>query len=229
MDEGIPKIVERKQEPVVFPEDLRAQVASFYRNTFKEDLEDGFCTEKKLEDKLQGEESFYTRILTAIAEARSANPSKKIVVLFDIDETIVRGIINEDDGVTNIFRPSAFSLFARIKEGGAEIGFLTSRAELKTQLSEGLKDMQGVVNESYLFSSRDVYITLEEEKAIEDLLPKELEYRFRQGDFDKIKVLNSLIADESNKDKIFIPVDDFIYPGLYPYGVALEDNEKFLI
>ena len=218
--------IQENNEP---SQELIKKISTFYEQTYKGDVEDGFMDKSKIESRIQGEISFYKSVLESLNKAKSENPNKTTVALFDIDDTLGTAQINEENGFDHILRPSVFELLSKIKEKNIDIGFLTSRKGLEEQLENELKDLKSFINKEYLFSTRDLIVPPSEEDKMKDVLFEEMKSSFSSGDFNKMKFLNELISDQKNKNKVFIPIDDFKYPALYSYGVALKDKEKFFI
>ncbi len=210
------------------PYELVLDIKDFYTTALKEEIEEGFLSEEDFNLKSEGEVSFYKKVLDSVEKATQENQHKKIIVLFDIDETLV-SVQRGRDSLVNILRPSATALLSKLKEKKVTIGFLTSRAELEEQLGNELKELNTFIDREYLFSTRKLDVYQDEELKMKNSLPDEMKNTFVSGDYNKMKFLNQLHDTELFKDRIFIPVDDFKYPVLYPYGVALHDKEKFFI
>ncbi len=204
--------------------ELIQNIRDFYYAIYKEDLDDGFIDESILDKKINGEINFYKKILNSVNKAQKENLDKKIILLFDIDETLV-SVKRKENGYDHIIRPSAINLLQEIQKIGAVNGILTTRdlEAFKKQLDGELKDFKSLINQDYVYSSRGVFVSNNTEEQIK----KENE-SFASGDIEKVFYLNNLIKE--NKDnEIFVPVDDLQYPALYPNGIALKDDEKFYI
>lgn len=201
---------------------------SYYKNSFDEDEED--LKILKINERIEGEKSFYNHVLENLNKANKENPGKEIISLFDIDETLVKAKINREGSFDHIIRPSAVDLLNKIKSLNIKIGLLTSRSKLEEQLENELKEIAQYINTSNLYSTRGYGVSSSDEDAIENNLPNELKNSFVSGDYEKIKFLNNeIVSHLDNTNKVFVPIDDFKYPILYKYGVALKDKEKFFL
>ncbi len=229
------KITENKNEikeknEVISPE-LSVEIGKFYEDILSKIKPDDFNEFDILNTKngIEGEKSFYLKVLSSLISAKEENKGKEIVALFDIDETLVHCKQKSEKEIETIIRPSSLPLLEKLNFNGIKIGFITSRSELTSQLDNNLNKFKSFVSESYLFSSRRFSYTEQEEKSIKEKCPERLKDRLSIGDFEKILFLKSLISKVENGDKIFVPIDDLKYPMLFRYGVALENNEKFII
>lgn len=216
--------VNNKKESIEATKELVKKITDFYEDFYKEDIEDEFIDKSVIEKRINGEISFYTRVLNSLKKSQLENPENKVIALFDIDETLVSAI-GSNDGYNHIIRPSAVDLLKKIKEFGIENGVLTTRSleVFKQQLDNELKDLNSLVNSDYIFSSRGVDVPMIEEEKI-----KKDNELFANGDIEKIFYLNNLIKDKG-KNINFVPIDDLQYPSIYPNGVALEKEEKFFL
>ncbi len=216
-------INESQKNNEIFTEEFRKNLKDFYLNDYKQEIEEGDIDKSQIDKKVEGEESFFLKVLAAIDKAKKENPTKKIVSLFDLDETLVKAKrINED--YEHVIRPSAVSLLKIINDKGGINGFLTGREMLEEQLENELKILSPFIDKNYLFSNGSMYVPMEEEKAI---FEKNKNHSLAIGDIEKIHFINDLISKEEYANTIFIPIDDLQYPSLFPYGVALKDEEKF--
>lgn len=205
--------------------ELIQKIKDFYYFACKEDLDEGFIDESILDKKINGEINFYKKILNSVNKAQKENLDKKIILLFDIDETLVQAKLNKYSEYDHIIRPSAINLLQEIQKYGAVNGILTTRGleAFKKQLDGELKDFKSLINQDYVYSSRGVFVP----NNIEEEIKKE-NNSFVPGDIEKVFYLNNLIKEKKD-NAVFVPVDDLQYPALYPNGIALKDDEKFYI
>jgi len=216
------------RDNVISPE-IVVKIKDFYIDAFKDDLADGFFDEAGIDKKVEGEKSFYLDILNSVDKAKEENEGKEIITLFDLDETLVRNKWKRDNTIATIIRPSALILLDAINKKNASCGFLTSRFNIKEQLDSNLKEFKSLINETYLLSTKGFYIEDEEKQQIKEKLPDDLRKPFNDGDYQKLIYFNNLIKNKENTDKVFIAIDDFIWPSLTKYGKSLEDNEMFTV
>ena len=143
------------------PLELNAKIESFYDDIKKAQEEKGgrrILTDEDIENKKEGEKSFYTRVLNMINKAKKENPEKEVIVFFDIDETLLQKKINHDTGDhKTILRPTALELLKLINSNNIKIGFLTTRVE-KTIIDDlekenELKPLEPYVERNCVFSS----------------------------------------------------------------------------
>lgn len=191
------------------------------RNSYDDD----FTLEQDLEKKILSENSFLESVINSILLAKKEHSDRKIVILFDIDETIAANRYVTDTTIKTFIRPSIPTLFTFLKQEGVQIGLLSSRSEIQSQLddSNNLQSIQSYITPEFILSTRN---TLSEIKGRE-LSNKYNDKMFAIGDFEKINFLEEFI--NKNPDLIVIPVDDLEYPKLFDYGVALSPQEKFFI
>ncbi len=187
--------------------------------------DDDFTLEQDLEKKILSENSFLESVINSILLAKKEHSNRKIVILFDIDETIAANTYVTDATTKTFIRPSIPTLFTFLKQEGVQIGLLSSRSEIQSQLddSNNLQSIQSYITPEFILSTRN---TLSEIKGRE-LSNKYNDKMFAIGDFEKINFLEEFI--NKNPDLIVIPVDDLEYPKLFDYGVALSPQEKFFI
>lgn len=206
--------------------ELIQKIQTFYNFVFKDDLEEGLMDENSIKQKVEGEINFYKRVLDTVVKAQKENLGKKVVTLFDIDETLVQAKRNKDGQYDHIIRPSAESLLEKIGKMNVKNGILTTRGleALKTQLENELKTLKPFLDQNFIFSVRGNYVPMDEELAI-----KNNNQSFASGDIEKVYFLNELNKKTDLSECCFIPVDDLQYPAIYKYGVDLKGKEKFFI
>ena len=223
-------------DSILISTELESKIIGFYENYLNaklsyigDDLDWKNDEISETKRKIDNEKKFYCNVLESFYKAIIENPSKKIIMLFDIDETLVSNNKTKDNDIMPIIRPSAISMFSFIKHKGGFSGFLTNRTEVKEQLNNKLQKLKPYVDESYIFSTRDVGdVSGKEQKELERKIPQDIINTFDNGDFEKMIFLNKLIDDSDNNDKIFIPIDDLKYPMLYKYGVTLYNNKFYI-
>ena len=91
------------------------KIRLYFQTILKRELEKGFEDESNIEKRVEGEKSFYLKILNLVDNVISKNPSKKIITLFDLDDTLVRNKFYEDNTFRTVIRPSAVDLLIKIK------------------------------------------------------------------------------------------------------------------
>ena len=221
-----------KPENKISPE-LKSAIREFYKNYY-EDRYRGDTDEMIIEERVQqehsrveGEETFFTRVLDSAEQARRENPDKKITLLFDVDETLVKSRLVSGER-RDTPRPTAIPLLQKLQARGFSSGLITSRSELKAQLEDEktLLPFKSYIDGNMLFSTRGVEVGIIEEKELKDSLPEEFQH-MSTGDYQKLKIFADI--ERENKDTLYIPVDDFKWPSVVLYGIALENNEKFFI
>ncbi len=186
---------------------------------FEDDLE----IEAKINKSINGELSFLDSVSKHSLLAKKENPDRRVVVLFDLDETIVYNDWLSGNEVVPVIRPGFEALAIFLKAHDISLGIFSSRKEIESQLyQEGEIGQIGKhIDLNYVFSTRN---TLPFGRDIE-LQKKYKDENFSNGDFEKIAFLEKVVS-ESPQD-LYIPVDDLQYPKLFPYGVALKNDEKF--
>jgi uncharacterized protein YciU (UPF0263 family) len=216
------------QEKNIFPEELRKKTKDFYMEAYKEELTEGDLTESAMDKKVEGEESFYVKVITALENAKTENPDKVIAALFDIDETLVSARRTDSNQYEHILRPVAVNLLGVLKDKDIAVGFLTSRGfeALQNQLKNELKDLEPFINRDYIFSTRGVHVPMDKERLINE---SNSEHILANGDIQKMFALDELKEKSLYSKTVFVPIDDLMYPSLLPYGIALTDNEKFFL
>ncbi len=205
------------------------------------------------------EKSFFLKIVDTISKAKEENPGKKIIVLFDLDETLVRNSQYNKEEWT-LIRPSATIILDFINRIWEKAWILSSRSELKSQLETLLNPLKPFIDESYVFSSMTprnaAYMRYEyspkfigfafdgfdfsapeeqkkiseERSSIDERIPDcfiGLKGSFWTGNYQKAALLDSIIVNSENNDKIFIPIDDAAYPSVFKYWILLKQNEVF--
>jgi hypothetical protein len=215
---------EDRNEVYDFSEQEKEQIKDFYFDLYKEDLESGEIRESSTLHRIEGEQSFFKRLMKEIDRATEENPEKNIVTLFDIDETLIgSGFDDETEQLKQVLRPSAKKILKEIAQKDIKIGFLTNRSDLNNGLEHELKDLAPFIDRNLLYSTRGMYVSPNKDEEIRK------EYStipLQNGDIDKISFIRDNLEDS---DSVFIFVDDLEYPKIYPYGVSLESNEKFFI
>lgn len=201
---------------------------------------------QEIKEKLQKrEENFFLKVLLAVQKAVNSNPGK-VMILFDIDETIGVSNFSSNGSVVTKLRPSLIPLLKQLKELDVEIGFLSSRS--KEVMEEQLKDGQNLapigdyVDKELVFSSEQY----DDSTDTEDELNKNFGSRnsiinntlvqekggyeeFMTGEKQKIYALRDI--RNQYLEKSIIVVDDFGYPRFLNeengiYGVSLDREEE---
>lgn len=180
-----------------------------------------------LKTKAEGEISFLKDVLTRANMAQKENPGKECVVLFDLDETLVKAFFDENNELEQYMRPCLPVLLDSLEKNKMKIGLLTSRGMVQEQIQEtGELGLLGKYCDSgYIYSTRDYLELQREQSLIKD--PRIINRPELQttGNLEKIAFFDDLIVN--NPEKVFVPIDDFEYPQLYQYGLALGDRQKF--
>lgn len=199
---------------------------------------------------ISSEKVFANKVLESFKQARTDNPDKKIVFLFDIDETLAKTeFVKNEDGsdyrrVSQV-RPTAVPLLEYLNTQSVETGILSSRINVEEQLSDPdqLHELEPVIDAAQIYSSRemDYEDAAEIINAHKDLLVggNEINEEFQKrlkgtGSLEKIATLLNIIM--ANPDKVYLPVDDDVnnYTDHFKYGIALrsktgkEDNGMFI-
>lgn len=184
-----------------------------------------FTLEQELEKKLFAENSFFESVMNAVLKAKKYHPNTNIITLFDIDETLATNTYVTDTETKAFVRPSVSTLFQFLKEQGIQIGLLSSRSEIESQLNdaENLESINTYINSELVLSTRNTLSGSNEQRLSE----KYKDNMFGIGDLEKISFLENFITN--HPDATIIPVDDLEYPSLFEYGVALSPNEKFFV
>lgn len=204
-----------------FPESLSEHVRSFYVGLGDK----GLLKESVIDEKVEGEKSFYKKVIHSINQAIDNCEGKNIIILFDLDDSIISKVRLKDGSHETIIRPSATFLMDLLKKQGIEIGFLTSRINLNDQLEKELNPFKQFVSGSFLFSTRNVRVDAQERDALEKRFESMGKFPLID-DLLKTKFLDAEKDKPENSDKVFIPVDDLIYPLLFKYGIALEHSKE---
>ena len=184
-----------------------------------------FTLEQELEKKLFAENSFFESVMNAVLKAKKYHPNTNIITLFDIDETLATNTYVTDTETKTFIRPSVSTLFQFLKEQGIQIGLLSSRSEIESQLNdvENLESINTYINSELVLSTRNTLSGSNEQRLSE----KYKDNMFGIGDLEKISFFENFITN--HPDAIIIPVDDLEYPSLFEYGVALSPQEKFFV
>lgn len=184
-----------------------------------------FTLEQELEKKLFAENSFLESVMNSVLKAKKDHPNTNIITLFDIDETLATNTYVIDTETKTFVRPSVSTLFQFLKEQGIQIGLLSSRSEIESQLNdaENLESINAYINPELVLSTRNTLSGSDEQRLSE----KYKDNMFGIGDLEKISFLENFITN--HPDAIIIPVDDLEYPSLFEYGVALSSQEKFFV
>jgi hypothetical protein len=197
-------------------------ISDFYLGLYKEGLKVGEIDRSLLEGRMEGEASFYARVLKEVDRAISENPEQNILVLFDIDDTLIGGGLNDEGEYDQITRPIARRVLQEIKKRGVLVGFLTARKNLESQLEDEFVDLSEFVDKDHLYSTREATLPFNKEMEIQE---KYSNASLSLGDIEKLYFLEN----NNLKEDIIVPVDDLGYPKLLKYGVSLDKNEKFYI
>lgn len=179
--------------------------------------------------KAEGEMSFLKDVLIRANRAQQENPGKECVVLFDLDETLVKAFFDENNELKQITRPCLPVLLDSLKKINLKIGLLTSRRipQEQIQVNSELDQLGRYCDSAYIYSTKNYLGSQKEQNLLKDpRLINRFEFQ-TTGNLEKIAFLDDLIAN--NPEKVFVPVDDFEYPQLYQYGLALSAKQKFYL
>jgi len=222
---------------------LRENVFSNY------DVQSELCKER-LNKALKVEKDFLSVLLETLKKSLEVN--KKIVMLFDVDETIGQGFYDNEGGAHTFIRPSFVPFLNNIKtsieNGKVNIGLITTRGPVKEQLEdkEHLMGIKGFVNPDYVYSTRDANFHVDRSKDNSEIIKGfetgkdtilNLEAVENEGYTGSAANLSKLLILKNLRtlypDTLFIVVDDARYPKCLDekkgfIGIELK-NESFLI
>jgi hypothetical protein len=221
-----PRELNKDYSDQTFSEEEKDRIKGFYMEALKEELQDGDLNEEIINNKVEGEESFFKRVFQSVATAIDENPNKEIIALFDIDETLVSPKMNDEEGYDHIIRPSATNLLNAIKNIGSKVGFLTARGSVVEQLDNELIDFEKLIDKDHIYVTRNFHVSLDKEREISD---KYIDFSLSNGDIEKTAFLGELNGRADSGNRIFIPIDDLQYPKFFDYGVSLKDKEKIYL
>jgi hypothetical protein len=222
--------IENKESQQFLKLDSKALKDEFINNILKHKIEGNyydsdFPLEEELEKKIFAENSFLQSVLQVVLKAKKDNPNSDIITLFDIDETIAYNDYIDNTNRKTFVRPSVLTLLPFLKEQKIQIGLLSNRTEIESQLNdnENLGLIKKYISPELILSTRGT-LYFNDEERLDGKYKKE---RFVTGDFEKINFLEKFVVNYPNA--IIIPIDDLSYPIVFEYGVALTDQEKFFI
>lgn len=249
------KMTQHINTPPVAHEDIE-QPEDFWKN-IEEDTRQGLLTtfaisfeqmkrrhseeevEEEVQKMIEREHAFVTQTLSLIEKARTENPQKELVLLFDIDETIATVDFDGQQKLYTILRPSLKPLLEHIvSDAKIKIGFITTRGKeaVEKQLTD-LKHLELIsvyIDPQYIYSSRGENSAIGFYQNDEEFRDKYLDAFVRQtaildeqtvvaafddphditlrnsGNIEKLSLLKRL--QEDFRDKVVVIVDDIEYP-----------------
>jgi len=224
--------VESQEQAVESPEELWALEEKIVEEKLLEtfdfaQLKNWGYSEKEIEEKkreiMEKEKKFFINVLAGVEAA--GNGSEKVKVLFDIDETIGAPEFASEKIFTAL-RPSLIPLMEKIRELGAEMGFITDRGEkiITKQLDDedNLLPIKKFISPELIFSSRKFNPGDDREfreKMMEEfggengIIDENISYEGKPilgGDQVKLRTLKEI--RKKLKDDTLVIIDDLNYP-----------------
>lgn len=211
---------------------------------------------EQFDECMAHEEAFITSVIAKIEDVLSRS-DREIIVLFDLDETLVSPKRDQQEKLISIVRPSAEPLFndylnTLIESQRVKAGFLSTRGKeaMVSQLSDpdNLLQLARFIDTSLVYSTEDLEEVYEhgntweiiarkhsskgsgllQDDSVQEQSPDH--YMYSDGDWYKLDCLQHI--KKSHPDSNIIVVDDLLFPknlneSQGVYGVSLQNKGKF--
>lgn len=206
--------------------------------------------EKKevFEERINAEKEFSRILLQSLSGLLERN--KKILMLFDVDETIGKAFYDKKNVFHTVIRPAFLLIMKRLQDlrttGKVDVGLLTTRGELRKQLEdpENLQPIKEIIHPDHLYSARGVTLGYDNENGCEvledrskessvlrtNILENEAFQLRNSGTLKKLTLLQEIRV--KNSGKLFLVVDDDRYPSFLDeekgfIGIGLDRDTMF--
>ena len=191
----IPKVIEK------FWTDREPKAREQFLREFADDLADigtlrwpeGIDQEIVLSRMMEQERSFVVGTLEQVALARKENPNKEIVILFDIDETLL--IAGDGGDLPTTFRPLLFDVLNQLRSQGVDVGLFSTRNAnaMHIQINDPhqLRSLKDYVSAKYIYSTSGPLDNSPQKEAF--------------SEYEQSEVLNDLYFDHEKGNAITIP------------------------